>query len=67
MKLMTKLTLLLLLALPLNVLAELPEQLKNDFSVINGIIIMPVGTEYLIDLDASSNLQTGDILTLVMP
>ena len=67
MKLMIKLTLLLLLALPLNVLAELPEQLKNDFSVINGIIIMPVGTEYLIDLDASSNLQTGDILTLVMP
>jgi len=67
MKLMTKLTLLLLLALPLNALAELPEQMKNDFSVINGIIIMPVGDKYLVDLDASSSLQEGDILTLVMP
>lgn len=64
---MIKLTLLLLLVLPLNALAELPEQLREDFSPISGIIIMPVGDKYLVDLDASSNLQEGDILTLVMP
>ena len=67
MKLMIKLTLLLFLILPLNALAELPEQLKRDFSPISGIIIMPVGDKYLVDLDASSTLQEGDILTLVMP
>ncbi len=67
MKLMIKFTLLLLLILPLNALAELPEQLKKDFSPISGIIIMPVGDKYLVDLDASSSLQEGDILTIVMP
>jgi hypothetical protein len=67
MTLLTRLTLLLFLILPLNALAELPEQLKNEFSPISGIIIMPVGDKYLVDLDASSNLQEGDILTLVMP
>jgi len=67
MKLMVKLTVLLLLVLPLNTLAELPEQLKRDFSPISGIIIMPVGGNYLVDLDASSSLQEGDILTLVIP
>ncbi len=67
MKLLTKLTLMLLLILPLNALAELPEQLKKDFAPSSGIIIMPVGDKYLVDLDASSNLQEGDILTLVMP
>ena len=67
MKLMLKLSLLLFLILPLSALAELPEQLKNEFSPISGIIIMPVGDKYLVDLDASSNLREGDILTLIMP
>jgi len=67
MRLLINLTLLLLLALPLNALAELPEQLKKDFAPISGIIVMPVGDKYLVDLDASSNLREGDILTLIMP
>jgi phenylacetate-coenzyme A ligase PaaK-like adenylate-forming protein len=41
--------------------------IKKDFSPISGIIIMPVGDKYLVDLDASSSLKEGDILTLVMP
>ena len=62
-----KLALLLLLCLPLNSLAELPEQIKKDFAPISGVIIMPIGEEYLVDLDASANLHEGDILSLVSP
>lgn len=67
MKLTIKLSLLLLFFLPINVSAEIPEQLKKDFAPIKGTIIMPLGGEYLIDLDASSNLHEGDILTLITP
>jgi hypothetical protein len=67
MKLIIKLSLLLLFCLPINVLAEIPEQLKKDFAPIRGTIIMPLDGEYLIDLDVSSNLHEGDILTLIRP
>ncbi len=67
MKLIAKLSLLLLLCFPLASLAEVPEQLKIDFAPVSGTIIMPIGEEYLVDLDASANLREGDILTLVMP
>lgn len=40
-------------------------QIKQDFAVLNGVIIMPVAGEYLIDLDISSGINEGDILTLV--
>jgi hypothetical protein len=56
----------ILLFLPLTLFAQIPEQLKKDFSPIAGAIIMPIGEEYLINLDASVNLHVGDILTLVM-
>ncbi|MBN1956760.1 MAG: VCBS repeat-containing protein [Desulfuromonadales bacterium] len=65
MKRLLQISVLFLLCLPINVLAALPEQIKQDFSPLNGVIIMPVGEEYLIDLDASVNLHEGDILTLV--
>ncbi|NOQ52028.1 MAG: hypothetical protein GQ578_07435, partial [Desulfuromonadaceae bacterium] len=67
MKRIIQFSLLLLLCLPLTALAELPEQLKADFAPISGVIIMPIGEEYLVDLDASANLREGDILTLVTP
>ncbi len=67
MKRITNVCLILLFCLPLASLAEIPDQIKNDFSQINGTIIMPVGEEYLVDLDASVNLREGDILTLVSP
>ena len=66
MKLIARFSLLLLFSFPLTSLAEIPEQLKQDFAPISGTIIMPIGEEYLVDLDASVNLQEGDILTLVM-
>ncbi|MDX2480611.1 MAG: VCBS repeat-containing protein [Desulfuromusa sp.] len=66
MRLIKIVSLLLLCCFPLTAGAEIPEQLKNDFSPISGIIIMPIGEKYLVDLDASTNLQEGDILTLLM-
>jgi hypothetical protein len=66
MKLFVKLILLFLFCFPFTALAEIPDQLRNDFEPISGTIIMPMGKEYLVDLDASVNLQTGDILTLIM-
>ncbi|MCK4501484.1 MAG: VCBS repeat-containing protein [Desulfuromonadales bacterium] len=67
MKLIVKLSLLLCCCFPCVALAEIPAQLKNDFAPISGTIIMPIGEEFLVDLDASANLQEGDILTLIMP
>ena len=66
MKVILKLTLILLFCLPLTSFAEIPEQLLGDFKPVDGRIIMPIGDEYLIDLDASSNISEGDILTLIM-
>ncbi|SEA61958.1 Repeat domain-containing protein [Desulfuromusa kysingii] len=65
MKLVARLSLILILCFPLTSLAQIPEQIKNDFAPVSGTIIMPIGEEYLVDLDASSNLQVGDILTLI--
>lgn len=55
------------LLLPLNVAAQLPAQIEDDFKPLSGYIIMPIGDEYLVDLDASANLREGDILTIVTP
>jgi FG-GAP-like repeat len=67
MKLIIKLSLFFIFLLPLQSLAELPQQIKNDFAPLSGVIIMPVGEQYLIDLDATSGLKEGDILSLTVP
>ena len=67
MILIAKLLLCFLLLMPLAAHAQLPAQLIADFAPLNGYIIMPIGDEFLVDLDASVNLREGDILTLVMP
>ncbi len=41
------------------------EIIKQDFSPLEGVIIMPVAGEYLIDLDISSGVNEGDIFTLI--
>ncbi|HKL26132.1 MAG TPA: hypothetical protein VJ910_07920, partial [Desulfuromonadales bacterium] len=67
---MKRLFLLLLMGClfcPGMVLAALPEQVQADFNVVSGILVMSVGEEYIVDLDARNNLQVGDILTLVRP
>ncbi len=42
-----------------------PLELKKDFSSINGVIIMPVKDQFLIDLDSASGVSQGDIFTLI--
>lgn len=67
MKFINHLLLATFLLLPLPCFAQLPPQLINDFATRSGYLIMPIGDEYLIDLDASTDLQEGDILTLIVP
>ena len=67
MKLIINFSLFFILLSPHYALAELPEQVKADFAPLNGVIIMPVEDQYLIDLDATSDLKEGDILTLTVP
>jgi hypothetical protein len=55
---------LLFCSIPATALAEIPEQVSRDFAPIKGTIIMPVGDEYLVNLDATSGLREGDILAL---
>lgn len=57
----------ILLLWPLTATAEIPTAIKTDFAPLTGYIVMPVGDEFLIDLDAADNLREGDILTLIMP
>jgi hypothetical protein len=59
--------LLLFFVLPFTAMAILPVAIEQRFALLSGAIIMPIADEYLIDLDASANLQIGDILTLVTP
>lgn len=67
MKLFAQFALSLLLIFPSVSFAEISPQIEADFKVLNGYIIMPIGNEYLVDLDAAADLQIGDILTLVTP
>jgi hypothetical protein len=64
MKLFMQFLLIITFSHPLSVFAELPDRIKQDFAPVSGVIIMPIGEEYLVDLDATVNLQEGDILTL---
>ena len=67
MKRVLPLLLFIVLLSPLTVLAELPEDVAADFSVVSGYVVMPVNDEYIVDLDARNNLNIGDILTVVAP
>jgi len=57
----------LLVCLPVGALAELPEDVTDDFAVISGVVVMPINDEYIVDLDSRNNLYVGDILTVVEP
>lgn len=67
MKFIVSICMLFTLFLPGHALAELPRQVKADFAPLTGVVVMPVGDQYLIDLDATAGLAEGDILTLTVP
>lgn len=43
------------------------ENLARDFKPVSGVVIMPAKGEYLIDLDAKSNVAIGDLFTVMQP
>ena len=57
---------ILLLAIPCTSLAALPSQLEQDFAPLDGYVVMPMGNDdFLIDLDASKGVRTGDIFSII--
>ena len=52
---------------PLAAIAELPDNVAVDFAVVEGVVVMPINDEYIVDLDARDDLNVGDVLTLVTP
>ena len=67
MKSVFKLLLLTLLCWPLTAFAALPDDVAVDFAVVEGVVVMPINDEYVVDLDARDDLNVGDVLTLVTP
>jgi hypothetical protein len=47
--------------------AAVLNDIKKDFKSLSGYVIMPVGDEFLIDLDASQGVVTGDLFSVVKP
>ncbi|MFO7885516.1 MAG: hypothetical protein R6U68_11890, partial [Desulfobacteraceae bacterium] len=43
------------------------ETILEDFSLIKGCLVQPAGSEYIIDLDASDNISSGDLFTICSP
>jgi hypothetical protein len=57
----------LLLLVPFSASADVERELAADFEPITGVVIMPVGGEFLIDLDAASGIVPGDLFTVIGP
>lgn len=61
------LILVVFLLSPMSVRAELSDELEADFSIVEGIVVMPVNGEYIVTLEDQANLHIGDILAVVNP
>ena len=59
--------LLIISGLTTAAVAALPDGLKQDFAPIDGYVIMPVGSEYLVDIDAAKGAAPGDLLSALQP
>jgi hypothetical protein len=47
--------------------AGLADDVARDLKTVSGLVIMPSGAEFLVDLDASQGIRTGDLLAVVKP
>ncbi|TYO99212.1 VCBS repeat protein [Geothermobacter ehrlichii] len=60
--------LLLFLSLALPAVAQqLPGRLLDRLAPVEGVVVMRVGDEYLIDRDATQGVQAGDLFAVVKP
>jgi len=66
-KRLTILALLLSLLPAGSALAETLEDLAQDLKPVSGYVVLPVQGEFLIDLDASQGVTTGDLFSVVQP
>ena len=57
----------LTLVLPLPAQAAVMDEVVRDFKPISGYVIMEAEGEYLIDLDASKGIATGDLFSVIKP
>ena len=65
-RLLKTLTLLLIgLSWTVTAWASLTEQLRLDFSPVDGYVVMATGTEYILDVDSSQGVSTGDLFSVV--
>ncbi len=60
-------SLLILSGLPTAAIAALPDSVKQDFSTLDGYILMQSNGEYLVDIDATQGVQVGDLLSVSQP
>jgi hypothetical protein len=58
---------LILLLVPQLTLAGPIEEFSAFFRSASGVVIMPAGEEFLVDLDATKGIREGDLLTVVVP
>ncbi|WP_020677395.1 FG-GAP repeat domain-containing protein [Geopsychrobacter electrodiphilus] len=64
------LTFLLLLTCTLgvpSVAKALPSEIAHNLKPLDGVIVLPIDGEYLIDLDASKGVAVGDIFSIITP
>jgi len=47
--------------------AEVIDDIAEDFAPISGYVVMPEGNEYIIDLDETHGISTGDIFSVIAP
>lgn len=52
---------------PLAVGAAAIENITRDFKPISGYVVMSEGDEFIIDLDQTNGIQTGDIFSVIAP
>lgn len=64
-RLISALTVLMLLGGAFTSLATVVEVVKKDFATVAGVVVMAAGDEYIIDLDGAQGLAAGDLLAVV--
>lgn len=60
-------SLLILSGLPIAASTALPDSVSQDFSPLEGYILMQSNGEYLVDIDAAQGVQVGDLLSVSQP
>jgi len=45
--------------------ASLTDQLSEDFAPVNGYVVMAAGGEYILDVDSSQGVSSGDLFSVV--